>query len=118
MTTATLSAQAIVSGGLELAPAPFGVTLPSNTNAAPPQPFSLSGAGNFTIMCPSVGSGYTVNGCIIVPELPASTNAKFLKGIAADTGAPFTTVAICGAAAGGSFVIQSTSAENLRLVWF
>ena len=41
-----------------------------------------------------------------------------LKGITGDTGVPFLNLAAGGAVAGGSFVVQSTGAENCLVVWY
>jgi hypothetical protein len=116
MSVVTFSAQAIGSGGVQLGPSPSGVTLPTNNNAAPALPVTLA-AGFQTIQCPSVASGYTVNGFCIIPVLPGSANAKILKGVTGDTGVQFTTFAAAGAVAGGSFGILSTSQENCMIVW-
>ena len=114
---ATFSAQILGSGGISLAPSPSGVALPTNVNAAPPQPVSLV-AGFQTVACPSIASGYMVTGFCVIPVLPGSTNAKTLKGVAGDAGVPFTTFVAAGAVAGGSFVILSAGAENCVIVWF
>jgi hypothetical protein len=113
----TLATQAFISGGSAPALYTIPTALPTNITAAPPTYFALVAGAN-TIPCPSIASGYAVNGVQITPVNGGSTNAKLLKGISGDTGVPFTTIAVCGATAGGSFVINSTGAESIQLVWY
>lgn len=117
MGSSTVFPQAIISGGVAQAPFRLGAYLPTNSNAAPPTYFALVAGAN-TIVAPSVASGYAVNGVMIIPVAGGSTNAKALKGVSGDTGVAFTTIGICGAAAGVNFVVTSTGAELVQIVWF
>lgn len=116
MATVTLSVQAIESGVGFQQSIPIGLAMPSNVNAAPPS-FATLQLGNNQVLAPTVASGLTVAGVLVIPPT-GSSNSKVFSGTSGGTG--FTSTAlpfVGGVAAGGSFWIASAGVETVQLVW-
>jgi len=114
--TATLSVQAQISGDSFQQTAPIGQSVAANTNAARPTYVTLQ-VGNTQILAPSIASGKTVNGVMVLSPA-GSTNSKTFSGTSGGAGFTGTFLPFVGGmSAGGSFWVSSAQIEDVQLVW-
>jgi hypothetical protein len=114
--SSTLNVQAFLTGDSFQQTTPIGQQYPTNANAAKPGSVSLV-AGNIQMFAPSVVSGKTVNGVMVLSPA-GSTNTKTFSGTSGGAGFTSTFLPfIGGIAAGGSFWIASAGTEDVQIVW-